>query len=267
MSKIQEDIDLIEFLILLWSHKWIIVFSAFIFGILFSTYHFMKNNTKVDEGPIFKSKMMYKPNDRLPLQYNKFMVMTDFEELFFSTDLFNSWKSANNQSDITFEEIKKTQLNEGTLFSKEVNNQPVIFVNSNNNENHHLRLITNKISSITEIYEYSNFVNDLLTSKLMSYAKNEYKMIVEKYKEYNSTHTDHPTAGYIYNLMEIDRYFNSVNEGEKALIIEPPSVPVNSNKPIKFSLIKLCITLVLGGIVGAFLTILKDAIYKRKNQL
>lgn len=266
MNKIQEDIDLLEFLFLLWNHKWIVIFCTIISGLFFSINFFIKNNNIIDEGPIFKSTMYYKPNDLLPLHYNKFMVMSDFEELFFSKDLFDSWKSANNQYDITIDEIKKTLLNEDTIFSKDKDNQPVIFINSNNNENHHLRIIMNKISSFTELYEYSNFINDMLTTKLISYAKNEYKMIIKEYKEYNSNHPSHPTAGYIYHLNEIDRYLNSVNNGEKALIIEQPSLPINLNKPAKFSLIKFCIFLFFGVAVGAFLSIFKYAVYKRKNQ-
>ena len=142
----------------------------------------------------------------------------------------------------------------------------VLFVNSNNSENHYLRLITKKVSSFKEIYEYSSFINNVLTSKLVLYSENEHKMIVEKYRKYNSSHPDNPSSGYIHSLNTIDRYLNFIDKGEKALIIEPPSSPIITNLPPKFSFFKFVVFLALGGIVGAFLSILKNAIYKRLNQ-
>ena len=267
MNKIEEDIDLIDFLFLLWNDKWFIAFFIFIASLIFSVDLFIKHKTKVNEGMIFKSEMKYKPNDILPIYYSKYQVISDFEELFFSKDLFNSWKNNNQQSSITIEELSKTQLSDGILFSKNQNNLMVLFVNSNNSENHFLRLITKKVSSFKEIYEYSSFINDVLTSKLVLYAENEHKMIVEKYRKYNSSHPDNPSTGYIHNLNTIDRYLDLfIDKGEKALIIEPPSLPNITNLPPKFSFFKFVIFLALGGIVGAFLSILKNAIYKRLNQ-
>ena len=68
----------------------------------------------------------------------------------------------------------------------------------------------------------------------------------------------------ISDILSIDRYISAAEKGANALIIQRPTMP-KKKSPIP-SLI-LAISVVLGGMVGVFFILIRNAITKRKEQL
>lgn len=270
MNQQQEDIDLIEFLFIFWNGKWIIV-SVSIIAILISIGAFYsKNKSIVAEGPIYESEFKYAISHSLPIHIGKPMVISDFEKLFFSKSLFEDWKRDNNKSKITFDNLSNEKKIDGISFTKNKEDLLVRFVNSNQSENQYILVKVNKIILIEEIFSYTNFIIDAITSEFVLLSKDEIKMINERYKKFNLKYPDTPSTGHISSTMRIDKYLAAIEKGQRAVEIQSPTLPVNLNVPQKLSYMRICIIAFLGGLLGAFIALIKDIIHKynlRKQRL
>ena len=92
MKEKNEDIDLIEFILLLWNGKWIITVFTIIttlFGSIFILTQGSNENGKV----FYESKIYYTLDVITPITIdenfqNKDLVIKDFQKLFYSKNIF-----------------------------------------------------------------------------------------------------------------------------------------------------------------------------------
>ena len=107
-----EDIDFIEFFILLWQGKWIILSFIFISGLFGGFYLFNKSVQSKNELPEYRSEITYSVNTSHAIFFEMLKhsdiekkIISNFHELFYQEDIFGEWKRLNGQSEIMFEEF------------------------------------------------------------------------------------------------------------------------------------------------------------------
>ena len=259
MHRQQEDLDLINFFLFIWKNRFLVIFFSFIGAFLGFTSFYAINyiNNKDFGSPIFESKIEFALNKFGPPNFPNDKISADFENLFFFEDIFNNWKSENPQSFINFENFKKTKLIDGAERIKNKEEQLIIF------KDYSIYIITKDLPLIDDFYDYTIYVNEVLTSKLVSFTQDLDKNIE------NINNKNPSINNYFHKKLAINQYFNIVENGERALIITPPTVPININSKLMPNriMLRLVIFAILGALMGIFILIIKDAIHKRKNQI
>ena len=108
-------------------------------------------------------------------------------------------------------------------------------------------------------FEYASHINGLLKGEYVVRAKKELKIIDARFKELGSA-----DSSIVNIVLSIDRYIVEAGKGGKVLVIQRPTMPKKVSP--KSSLI-LALSVVLGGMVGVFFILIRNAITKRKEQL
>lgn len=258
MNEQRQDLDFIEFILILWKDKLLITLFAFAFASIGSIYFFIKIDTEIKKGVILESTISYEVNNLLPFGYKKERVISDFKKLFYSSDLFATWKANNKQSEITFENLSRKKIVDGMELEKNKEEKMVIF------DNLSINLFIKKTSLLPDFYHYLNFINEELTSKLVLYANNQLELIMKEYDEFNSNFSNTPNPGYIVIKTELIQYLSAIDNGESALKINSPTI---SNKKVlmRFSLFRFVILGMLGAMMGTLISITRDALLKRQS--
>ena len=68
----------------------------------------------------------------------------------------------------------------------------------------------------------------------------------------------------IKNILAIDRYIIATENGADALAVQRPTIP---RKVSPRSALILAVSIVLGGVIGVFFVLVRNAVRKRKEQL
>ena len=118
---------------------------------------------------------------------------------------------------------------------------------------------SNQLPILDDFFEYASHINGLLKDEYVVRAKEELNIIDARLKDLGSA-----DSNFLYTLLSIDRYIITAEKGAKVLAIQHPTMPKKVSP--KVSLI-LAISVVLGGMVGVFFILVRNAITKRKEQL
>ncbi len=276
MKHSNEDIDLLELLLLLWDGKWIIIVFVLI-AILSggAIYLLDKDDIKIEE-PIYQSNLIYSVNSLSSVirtdndaYLNYENLISDFQNIFLSKDIFNQWKNNNNQSQITYENISNFKSIDGIIFKKDERDSFVNFEVLDGYNN--IIVKTSKITLISEILSYTNFVSDKLTSQLVLTLKDEKELLSKKIKEYFTISPEINVSTFTNKMFLIDKYINAINKGQKVINIVDVSEPIHLNKqqnnPKKLSYTKLAGYAVLGALLGSFLIFVRNAIRLRNKKI
>ena len=265
-----DDIDLIDLVLTLWRSKWIIFSSIFILisaGLIFKIF---KNDTDIKYEAIYQSELNYSIN--LPFyndeMYRMEKLLNEFEEMLYVEGNFSDWKSFNNQANLNYEDIIDTQEINGIIFSKNLKDVLLRF-KIRENQGHVIVLRSEDISIFNEIYSYTNYVADNLTSKYKLLIENEVNFIDNDFTNFNKAYPEAASNDYKYRLFLLKAYLMDIETGKKVINLENPSIPFLVNpenkQPYKSYIVYFASLLVIGGILGIFIVFINENIRRYKK--
>lgn len=233
MNNHQEDIDIIDLILLLWKNRLIFVIFIII-STTFGGLYLLPNNKAEDvKNPFYETNVHFtidnEPPSLLksqPNTYSKSMVRSDFHNLFDSMEVFSDWKRNNKVSEINFEDFSNIRIVD---MSYSLNNEKFFILMPK--EQNHVLLRSNKISILEDMFSYLNYVSDRLTYSYISYYEKQKKLIEIKFSEFNKKYSDAPSAEYIFELIKINNFLNSISDDKKFINFGILEEPKNLNKP------------------------------------
>ena len=251
MNKAQDDeIDLFEFFETLWNGKWLISAFVAIALLLGSGFLLLKD-------AVYESKLIYSV-DTIPPFYKADKASTDFQNKFYSVGVFEEWKKNNSDTSLVFEDFSATEVVDGFVLSKNEDEQ-LATLESEKKVGSFVLVKSNQLPILDDIFEYASHINGLLKDEYVVRAKEELKIIDARFKDLGSA-----DSNIVNTVLSIDRYIVTAEKGAKVLVIQRPTMPKKVSP--KSSLI-LAMSLVLGGMVGVFFILVRNAIKNRKGQL
>jgi len=244
-----DELDLFEFFEMLWEGKWLI--SAFgVMALLFGGVFLLL------KAPVYESKLIYSM-DVIPPFYEKNKASTDFKKKFYSVSLFKEWKKNNSDASIVFEDLSATKVVDGFVISKNEYEQLATLASEKGDS--FVLIKSNQLPVLDDFFEYANHISGLLNDEYVIRAKEELKIIDKRYKDLDSSNSN-----IINTVLSIDRYIVTAEKEAKVLAIQRPTMPKKvSPKPF----LVLAMSLVLGGVVGVFFILIRNATTKRKERL
>ena len=304
MAKINqpnEDIDLLDFIFMLWANKFIIIGSAFIASIIGGVFIFISNMSVPDQPRIYESEIKYNV-DLMPPEYkslrfvynevNRRMIISNFQNLFFSKEIFMSWKNNNPESNLNYDDIDISMNFEGVVVLKEENNRLAMFKTSKREDYEYISVKVTELEILNEVYSFAQYVADKLTSQHILLSQDEKKllfkknqMIEEGFRDFYNRNIDRLSfenaeiilelgsyfsdqIGISNDIEAIDKYILAVNKGRKAIDIQLPTMPIGINNiNSKFPLLSIVVFGFLGAIIAAFYIILMNSIRRRNESL
>ena len=157
-----------------------------------------------------------------------------------------------------FEDFSTTELVDGFLLSKEEINQLATLASEQTGGSYVL-VRSNQLHVLDDFFKYAVYISSILKKDYIVRAKEELKIIEARFDDLSSA-----DSSIVDTVLSIDRYIVSAEKGASALSIQRPSMPGKVSP--KSSLI-IAMSVVLGGMVGVFFILIRDAITKRKKQL
>ena len=239
-----DEIDLFELFQTLWDGKWLI--SAFVaMAVLFGGLFLSLQDT------IYESKLVYSA-DTIPPFLDGNKASNDFQKKFYSKTVFEDWKRNDGNVSLAFDDFSVTESVDGVLLTASGAGRLATFSGSS------VLIKSNQLPILDDFFRYCDHINELLTKGYLVRADEELKMIGSRFDDLVTNDI------IVQNVLSIDRYIASTNKGASAFVIQRPTMPkVVSQRAPKI----LAVSVVLGGIIGVFFTLVLNAVKKRKEQL
>ena len=244
-----DEIDLFEFFETLWDGKRLISAFVAIALLLGGSFLLLKES-------VYESKLIYSV-DTIPPFYEADKASTDFQNKFYSVSVFEEWKKNNSDTSLVFEDFSATEVVDGFVLSK--NKDELLATLTSKKSGSFVLVKSNQLHILDEFFEYASYINELLQDEYVVRAKKELKMIDGRFKDLSTS-----DIGIVNLMLSVDRYIVTAQKGTKVIAIQRPTLPKKVSP--KSSLI-LAMSLVLGGLVGVFFILVRNAITKRKVQL
>lgn len=250
-QKSDNEVGLLDFFDIVWNGKRTIF--TFVLGVLIiaTTYIYIKE-------PVYESKIFYQTDTLPPFHSGKIRLSKDFQKLFYSENLFNTWKNNSKSSLLVFEDFSSTQTIDGVVLSKHEDNRTAILHKDKKN-GPSIIVRSKELTLIDDFYNYANYINDMLTKDYILRSKDEINIIYKRFNDPSAT-TDTLTG----DLLEIDRYIVEAEKDNRALIISRPTFPVLAEPRVNLI---IAVAFVLGLFLGLVYIFFSDAIRIRKEQL
>ena len=245
-----DEIDLFEFFETLWDGKWLI--SAFVAIALLLGGGFL-----LLKDAVYESKLIYSV-DTIPPFYEADKASNDFQNKFYSLGVFEEWKKNNSDTSLVFEDFSATEVVDGFVVSKNEDEQLATLA-SEEKGGLFLLVKSNQLPILDRFFEYATHINVLLKDEYVVRAKEELKIIEARFKDLSTA-----DSNIVNTILSIDRYIVSAERGASVLTIQRPTMP---KKVSPNSSLILAMSIVLGGMVGVFFILVRNAITKRKEQL
>lgn len=245
-----DEIDLFELFQTLWGGKWLIgVFVAFSL-LLGGSYAFFKT-------PIYESRINYSV-DMLPPYYEEKKAVSDFRKAFYSQNNFDSWKKDTLNSVLIFDDFNNVELVDGFIMSKDEDDQ-LLYLKSDKDNVHSINIKSDQLPILDDAFQYINYINSILTSGYVQRVQYELEIITNRFNDIAASNEI-----IIENIIAIDRYVASVENGADVFMIKRPTIPEKISP--KSSLI-LVLSAILGGMGGAAVVLIRHAVKKRKQRM
>lgn len=233
-KKVQEDdLDIFEYIYKIWVNRKII--SIFILSFVFIGFIISQSKST-----IYASKMNYSVNTLPPFItpvpgatdiYLSKLLDSDFKNEFFTKENFNSWKQQENFKNLSFKDISPTKVLDGYTISKDKNEKLVRFVLERKKTL--IFIQTNNLELLSAIFNYANFVNNILKEKYLIRAKNELQIVKTRFQESNDSNDL-----MMSQLLKIDKFVVDLEEGKRILNISHPVKPKRIS--VSTELVLLC---------------------------
>ena len=244
-----DELDLFELFQTLWDGKWLISAFVAIAVLLGGGFLLFKE-------AVYESKLIYSVG-ALPSFYTADKASTDFQNKFYSVSVFEEWKQKNTNTTLVFEDFSATEVVDGFVLSKNEDEQLATLA-SEKKSGGFVLVKSNQLPILNDVFDYATHINGLLKDEYVVRAKEELKIIDARFKDLGSA-----DSNIVNTVLSIDRYIVTAEKGAKVLTIQHPTMPKKVSP--KSSLI-LAMSVVLGGMVGVFFILIRNAITKRKEQ-
>jgi len=245
-----DEIDLIGFFEKLWDEKLLISAFVAIAMLIGGGFLLLKD-------PVYQSKLIYS-FATIPEFYNKDKVITDFQNKFYSDSVFEEWKKNNGNTSIVFDDFSLTKLVDGVQFSKD-EGEMLATLKFRNKDSFFLLVNSNHPPVLDDFFKYNTHINRLLKEEYILAAKEALKII-----GCDSNDSKVSCRNNAAIVLSIQRYIATAENGANVLSIKRPTAP---KKVSPNSRLILPLSVFLGGMVGVFFILLRNAITKRKEQL
>ncbi len=239
------EISLFEIINIVWQNK-ILIFVIFLFSILSGYIYYNSKNY------IYHESKLYYTTYALPPFYSnetaRIVALEDFQNFFFSEKLFNKWKKKGNSS-LVFSDINSTQDIDGLIFRSlgerlvQLSTEEDSLSKKTIEGFAFINVKTNKLKLLDDIYNYSTFINNALTSEYVTRAKYELNLLETRI-------IGNGNINSFEGALTLDRYISSIDTGRKAFYINRPEIP-KINPSLRLDLI-----LVISGLIGVIIAIL-----------
>jgi LPS O-antigen subunit length determinant protein (WzzB/FepE family) len=251
INQVQDDeISFFELFETLWDGKWLISSFVAIAVLLGGGYLLLKE-------AVYESKLIYSV-DTIPPFYKGDTARTDFQKKFYSSSVFEEWKQNNNNTSLVFEDFSMTEVVDNFVLSKNEDERLAKLVTKKNDDSFVL-VMSNQLPILDDFFNYANHINALLKDEYLVRAKEELKIIELRFKDLGAA-----DSNIVDTVLSTDRFIVSAVKGANVFTIQRPTMP---KKVWPKSSITLAICVVLGGMIGVFFTLVRNAITKRKEQL
>jgi capsular polysaccharide biosynthesis protein len=244
-----DEIDLIGFFEKLWDGKLLISAFVAIAMLIGGGFLLLKD-------PVYQSKLIYS-FATIPEFYNQDKVLTDFQNKFYSDSVFEEWKKNNGNTSIVFDDFSLTKLVDGVQFSKDEGEMLATLKFTKGS--FFLLVNSNQPPVLDDFFKYNAHINRLLKEEYILAAKEELKIIGCDSNDSKESCSNNPGI-----VLSIRRYIAAAENGANVLSIKRPTAP---KKVSPNSGLILPLSVFLGGMVGVFFILLRNAITKRKEQL
>jgi LPS O-antigen subunit length determinant protein (WzzB/FepE family) len=245
-----DEIDLFELLQVLWNGKRLIVTFTAIAVLMGSGFLFVKK-------PVYESKLVYSPAT-IPPFYDEKKAVADFQEKFYSKSVFKEWEESHGNTSLVFGDFSKTEIVDGFILSKNAGDQLATLPPEKRGEAFIL-VRTNQLTVLDDFFKYASFINQALKREYVSRATSELNIIESRFSDLSSADSD-----IVQTVLSIDRYVVAAKEGANVLAIQNPTMP---EKVSPIALLILALSIFLGGMIGAIVVLVSNAIRKRKEAL
>jgi hypothetical protein len=253
INQVQDDeIDLFELFETFWDGKWLISSFVAIAVLLGGGFLLLKD-------AVYESKLIFSI-DTIPPFYKVEMASIDFQKKFYSVSIFKEWKQNNINTSLVYEDFSVTEVVDGFVLSKDEDKQLAILTLASEKKDSSFVLVrSNQLPILDDFFKYAHHINKLLKSEYVLRSNQELKIIEARFKD-----MVRPDSSIVNTLLSIDRYIVTADRGADVLAIQRPTIP---KKVSPTSFLILALSVVLGGMVGVFVLIVRNAITKRKEQL
>ena len=252
MLQIQDDeINIFSLFKTFWDSKWVIssfVILALLLGTGFyftrKPTHLSKLTFSIDIVPPF-----YKLNGRPDTH----RVLGDLQKLFYSANIFESWKNINKNTLIKFENFSKTKIIDGVILE---NSDSVLKINLDNKNTNNFFLIikSNNLKFLDDVYNYFIYVNNLLNSNYRSEAINTLSIIKKEIDLLSKLEMND------IDFMATKIYLMETENERGPFTINRPAIPETISP--KLGLI-LSLSLILGVVIGCFYVIFYRNVFNK----
>ena len=246
---IDDEINLFELFSKLWDGKWMISMFVVIAVLLGGIFLF---NQKAQ----YESKLVYNIDLKPPFYSNK-KVANDFHKKFYSMSIFAAWKKSNRNTPLLFEDFSMTSNLNGFILTKNVNDQMVSLEEEKKNDRFVIFVKSNQLSILDNFFKYAEYVSKLMKTEYVNRAKDELNILETRSKNF-------PTATVISQILTIDRYIVSAEQGANVLVLKRPTLP---KKTSPSSTVIVILSIILGGIVGIMYVLISSATRDHKQKL
>ena len=260
---LEEDIDLIGLLLMLWRGKWKLILIIFIVTLFGSISLYIKDSTRVEIKPFYETEIILSVEITAPFPLDDNKIYSLFKSLFNSENIFKDWKDE-NFSEIMLTDFSDTKLFEKSLIKKDDKELFKSF-KIKDDGTHYIFFRIPNFSYIDDIYNYSKYISDLLNAKVTNLFKKEIENINHKFSEYNSYYPNKPDAKYLYDQILIEQYLFDLNSGFNVIDIERPTKPIENLTQKELSSKNILIFVFFGFIIGVIAIFLLNAISIRKK--
>ena len=253
INQIQDDeIDLFDFVERLWNGKWLIssfVAIAVLLGVGFISL----------KDPVYESKLIFSVGT-IPPYSDENTALADFQKIFYSVNVFEEWKQNNSNTSLVFKDFSDTEVVDGFLLSKNQSLQLATFISAPVNKDGSFILVkSNQLPILDDFFKYAQHINKLLENEYIVRSNENLKIIETRFKD-----LDIADSKIINTLLSIKRYIFTANKGAGVLRIKRPTMPKKVSPKSKLI---LAMSLVLGGMIGVAVILVRDTITKRKERL
>lgn len=243
----EHGMDLFEFFEVMWNGKWFIIFA--ILMTCFTGIFFVQTNETHHESIIKFT------TDTTPPFYKEQRVVSDFQKFFYSQSTFEKWKKNSSGAEISFEDLSLNAEVDGFVLSRNKRTS-LSEINISGNGRTTLIIRTDKLGILNDIYDYCNFINQILKNNYVNRARDELQIVTTRFKDLGAA-----DSVIVETVLDIDRFIVSAEKGSNIFMFERPTFPKKTSPSLY---LVITASFIFGGIIGVLFVLVHASLKGRK---